>query len=57
LVHPGGVESIAAPDNLHFPCVADFVGAIASGVPPACLASAAMATEWVMEQATGSGGV
>jgi len=57
LVHPGGVESIAAPDNLHFPCVADFVGAIASGVPPACPASAAMATEWVMEQAAGSEGV
>jgi predicted dehydrogenase len=52
LVYPGGVESIPAPANLHFPCIADFVDAVRRNVPPACPGSAALATEWVMEQAT-----
>jgi predicted dehydrogenase len=55
LAYPGAVESIAAPANLHYPCVADFVAAIQRSVPPACPASAAMATEWVMAQAASAG--
>jgi predicted dehydrogenase len=50
LVHPGGVESIPAPANLHSPCIADFVDAVIRNVPPACPGEAALATEWVMEQ-------
>jgi 1,5-anhydro-D-fructose reductase (1,5-anhydro-D-mannitol-forming) len=50
LQYPGGCERIPAPQNLHFPCVADFVDAVKRSVPPACPASAALETEWVMEQ-------
>jgi predicted dehydrogenase len=50
LKYPGGCESIPPPENLHFPCVADFVGAVIRSVPPACTAAAALDTEWVMEQ-------
>jgi predicted dehydrogenase len=50
LVYPGGHESIPAPENLHFPCVADFVSAVQSGVPPVCPAGAALDVEWVMDQ-------
>jgi predicted dehydrogenase len=51
LVYPGGVESIAAPANLHFPCVADFVSAVLQGVPPVCPANAGLDAEWVMDVA------
>jgi predicted dehydrogenase len=52
LVYPGGIESVPAPDNLHYPCIADFVAAVNSGAPPACTAADALATEWVMSQAS-----
>ena len=48
LVYPGGAESVPAPENLHFPCIADFVSAIAEGRPPCCPGPAALKTEWVM---------
>jgi len=48
LVHPGGEESVPAPENLHFPCIADFVDAAADGRAPVCPATAALKTEWVM---------
>jgi predicted dehydrogenase len=51
LVHPGGVESIAAPENLHLPCIVDFVHAVTNGGQPACPAAAALETEWVMDVA------
>ena len=50
LVHPGSAESIPAPANLHFPCIADFSAAVLSGQTPACPAEAALATEWVFHQ-------
>jgi len=50
LVHPGGVERIAAPENLHYPCVEDFVNAILRGILPRSYGESALATEWVMEQ-------
>jgi predicted dehydrogenase len=52
LIYTGGRESIPAPENLHFPCIADFVAAVAKGAEPACPVEAALDTEWVMEQAT-----
>jgi len=52
LVHPGGVERIAAPENLHYPCVEDFVGAIVRGILPRSYGEGALAAEWVMEQVT-----
>jgi predicted dehydrogenase len=53
LVHPGGVERIAAPENLHYPCVEDFVNAIVHGILPRSYGESALATEWVMEQVAG----
>ena len=53
LVHPGGVESIAAPGNLHYPCVEDFVNAIVHGILPRSYGESALAAEWVMEQVEG----
>jgi len=52
LVHPGGDESVPAPPNLHYPCIADFVAAVVERRAPACPAGAALETEWVMEQVT-----
>jgi len=48
LTWPGGIESIPAPENLHYPCIADFVSAVANSVPPVCPAARALETEWVM---------
>jgi predicted dehydrogenase len=53
LVHPGGVERIAAPENLHYPCVEDFVNAIVRGILPRSYGGSALAAEWVMEQVAG----
>ncbi len=50
LVHPGGTERIAAPENLHYPCVEDFVSAIVRGILPRSYGEGALAAEWVMEQ-------
>jgi len=52
LVHPGGTEQIAAPANLHYPCVEDFVSAVLRAIPPRANAAGALATEWVMDQVT-----
>jgi predicted dehydrogenase len=53
LVHPGGVERIAAAENLHYPCVEDFVNAILRGILPRSYGESALAAEWVMEQVAG----
>jgi predicted dehydrogenase len=50
LVHPGGAERIAAPVNLHYPCVEDFVNAILRGILPRSYGESALAAEWVMQQ-------
>jgi predicted dehydrogenase len=55
LKYPGAQESIPAPENLHLPCIADFVESIQHSIPPVCPAFAALETEWVMEQAAGAG--
>ncbi len=53
LVHPGGVERIAAAENVHYPCVEDFVNAILRGILPRSYGESALAAEWVMEQVAG----
>jgi 1,5-anhydro-D-fructose reductase (1,5-anhydro-D-mannitol-forming) len=53
LVHPGGVERIAAAENLHYACVEDFVNAILHGILPRSYGESALAAEWVMEQVAG----
>jgi predicted dehydrogenase len=50
LVHPGGVERLAAAENLHYPCIADFVNAIVHGILPRSYGESALAAEWVMDQ-------
>jgi predicted dehydrogenase len=50
LVFPGGRESIAAPANLHYPCIHDFVGAVLDGTPLRSSGASAMVTDWVTEQ-------
>ena len=52
LSHPGGTERIAAPENLHYPCVEDFVSAIVRGILPRSYGEGALAAEWVMDQVT-----
>lgn len=52
LVYPGGVERIAAAENLHYPCVEDFVSAILRGILPRSYGEGALAAEWVMQQVT-----
>ena len=53
LVTPRGREHIPAPENLHFPCIADFVYSVTRSIPPACPASSALGAEWVMDGAVG----
>jgi len=50
LVHPGGVENIPAPSNLHYPCIADFVSAIEREILPRSYGESALAAEWVMSE-------
>jgi predicted dehydrogenase len=50
LVYPGGVEGIAAPENPHYPCVADFVNAVVHGILPRSSGGSALTAEWVIEQ-------
>jgi predicted dehydrogenase len=52
LVYPGGVESVPAPQNLHYPCIEDFVSAVLENRPPLSTGATAMATERLMEAAT-----
>jgi 1,5-anhydro-D-fructose reductase (1,5-anhydro-D-mannitol-forming) len=51
IVHPGGVELLPCHQNLHYPCIADFVGAVTRGILPRSYGGGALAAEWVMEQA------
>lgn len=44
LVHPGGEERIPAHENLHYPCVADFVSAALEGRPPRSSGATALLT-------------
>jgi predicted dehydrogenase len=51
LVHPGGMEQIPAHENLHYPCIEDFVSAIAEGRQPRSSGVTALDAEWVMDEA------
>jgi 1,5-anhydro-D-fructose reductase (1,5-anhydro-D-mannitol-forming) len=56
LAHPGGKEGIPAPENLHYPCVENFVSAILEGAPLVSSGKTAIVTDWVTEQAIRSSG-
>ena len=51
LVYPGGDERIPPPENLHFPCVENFVSAVLDGAPLRSTGATALVTEWVIGQA------
>jgi 1,5-anhydro-D-fructose reductase (1,5-anhydro-D-mannitol-forming) len=50
LVFPGGSEAIPAPENLHYPCIHDFVGAVLDQEPLRSSGTTALMTDWVTEQ-------
>ena len=50
LAFPGGRESIPAPENLHYPCIHNFVGAVLDREPLSSSAKSALATDWVTEE-------
>ena len=50
LAYPGGSEQLPAHDNLHYPCVADFVSALEEGRAPLSNGTTALAAEWVIQQ-------
>ncbi|HEY2014489.1 MAG TPA: Gfo/Idh/MocA family oxidoreductase [Bryobacteraceae bacterium] len=51
LVQPQGTENIPNHPNLHYPCIEDFVSAIAESRAPASSGTTALPAEWVMQQA------
>jgi predicted dehydrogenase len=50
LVFPGGSEAIPAPENLHYPCIHNFVGAVLDQEPLRSSGTSALMTDWVTEQ-------
>lgn len=50
LEYPGGSEQIAAPANLHYPCIADFANAVLNGRKPRSSGVSALQTDWVTAQ-------
>ncbi len=53
LVFPGGSETIPAPGNLHYPCVENFVSAVADGTKLRSSGATALRAEWVLDQVKG----
>jgi Predicted dehydrogenases and related proteins len=54
LVYPGFREEIPAPDNLHYPCIHDFVNAVLDKTPLRSSGRTALLTDWVTEQVMSS---
>jgi 1,5-anhydro-D-fructose reductase (1,5-anhydro-D-mannitol-forming) len=52
LIYPGGKEELPPHENLHYPCVADFVSAVLGGTEPHSSGMTALATAWVTDQST-----
>jgi predicted dehydrogenase len=51
LTFPGGKEELPPHENLHYPCVADFVSAVLGGTEPRSSGATALATAWVTDEA------
>jgi predicted dehydrogenase len=51
LTYPGGREKIPAPENLHYPCIANFVDAVLGHAPLRSSGTTASVTDWITEQA------
>lgn len=50
LITPTGAESVPAPQNLHLPCVEDFVTSVLTRTAYRCNINEAIWTDWVTEQ-------
>jgi predicted dehydrogenase len=50
LVYPGGKEDLPAHENLHYPCVDNFVSAVLENQPLRSTGATALVTDWVTEQ-------
>jgi len=50
-VHRGGREHLPAHENIHFPCIQNFVNAVLDGAPLISSGESAIWTDWVTEQA------
>ena len=50
LVYPGGKEDLPAHENLHYPCVENFVSAVLENQPLRSTGTTALVTDWVTEQ-------
>jgi predicted dehydrogenase len=50
LVCPGGHEHLPAHENLHYPCVANFAGAVLQNEALCSTGRTALLTDWVTEQ-------
>jgi 1,5-anhydro-D-fructose reductase (1,5-anhydro-D-mannitol-forming) len=50
LVWTGGREAIPAPENLHYPCVHNFVSAVLDNTPLLSSGTSAMMTDWVTQE-------
>jgi len=51
LVHPGGRENLPPHENIHFPCIQNFVNAVLDGAPLVSSGESAIWADWVTEQA------
>jgi predicted dehydrogenase len=50
IVYPGATESHPAHENLHYPCVENFVSAVLENQPLRSTGATALVTDWVTEQ-------
>jgi predicted dehydrogenase len=53
---PLGHEDLPAPQNLHYPCLENYVSAVLDGAPLISSGKTAIVTDWVTEQAIRSSG-
>ena len=56
LVYPGATEHLPADENLHYPCVENFVNAVLENQPPRSTGATALVTDWVTEQVMAASG-
>ena len=55
IVYPAGEERIPSHDNLHYPCVENFVDAVLNHAPLRSTGATALWTDWVTEQVMRAG--
>ena len=50
LIYPAAQEHLPAPENLHYPCVENFVTAVLDNQALRSTGATALVTDWVTEQ-------